>query len=75
MNNIERVNTEKGRQSKQFSVQSIKIASFYLLVTDLDPLIIPLIFIFLSCHEKAHDKKVFSHENSKPRHESLITTC
>ena len=30
-----------------------------------DALIIPLIFIFLSCHEKAHDYKEFSHENSK----------
>ena len=27
-------------------------------------MIIPLIFIFLSCHEKAHDNKEFCHENS-----------
>ena len=38
--------------------------SYYLNVTD--PLIISLIFIFLSCREKAHDNKKFSHENSKP---------
>ena len=25
-----------------------------------------MIFIFLSCREKAHDNKEFSHENSKP---------
>ena len=30
-----------------------------------DPLIIPVIYIFLSCCEKAHDNKEFSHENSK----------
>ena len=36
--------------------------------------IIPLIFIFLSCREKAHDSKEFSCENSKPRCESQITT-
>ena len=39
-----------------------------------DPLIIPLIFFFLSCREKAHDKKEFSREDSKPRRESRITT-
>ena len=31
-----------------------------------DSLIISMIFIFLSCREKAHDNKEFSHENSKP---------
>ena len=41
------------------------MTSYYLNVTDLDLLIIPLIFIFLSCHEKAHDNKVFSRENSE----------
>ena len=44
MNNIERINTKKGTQSKQFSVQSVKITSYYLNVTD--PLIIPLILFF-----------------------------
>ena len=71
---MERINTKKGTRSKQFSVQSVKMTSYYLNVTDPDPLIIPLIFIFLSCHENAHDNKVFSSENSKPRTESRITT-
>ena len=31
-----------------------------------------MIFIFLSCREKAHDNKKFSGENSKPRRESRI---
>ena len=31
---------------------------------------IPMIFIFLSCHEKAHDNKEFICENSKPHRES-----
>ena len=34
-----------------------------------------MIFIFLSCREKAHDKKEFTRENSKPRRESRIATC
>ena len=34
-----------------------------------------MIFIFLSCREKAYDNKEFSRENSKPRRESRITTC
>ena len=33
-------------------------------------MVIPLIFIFLSCGEKAHDNKEISRENSKPCHES-----
>ena len=39
------------------------ILLYYLDVTD--PSIIQLIFIFLSCHEKADDNKEFSRENSK----------
>ena len=31
-----------------------------------------MIFIFLSCHEKVHDNKEFSHEKSRPRHESWL---
>ena len=38
--------------------------TYYLNVTDI--LIILMIFIFLSCCEKVHDKKEFSRENSKP---------
>ena len=37
-----------------------------------DPLIIPMILIFLSCHEKAHDNKEFNHEYSKLHCESGI---
>ena len=33
-----------------------------------------MIFIFLPCCEMAHDEEEFSHENSKPHHESLIAT-
>ena len=33
-----------------------------------------MIFIFLSCHEKAHSNREFSSENSKPCCESRITT-
>ena len=73
VNNIDRIITKKGTQSKQFSVQSVKVTSYYLNVTD--PLIIPLIFIFLSYLEKAHDNKVFSHENLQPHCVSQITTC
>ena len=36
-------------------------------------MVIPLIFIFLSCHEKAHDNKELSHESSKDCCESQIT--
>ena len=39
-----------------------------------DPLIIPLIFIFLSCHEKAQDNRKFSNKNLRPCCESHITT-
>ena len=39
-----------------------------------DPSIIPMISIFLSYHEKPHDKE-FSHKNSKPLHELWITNC
>ena len=63
---MERINTQKGTQSLQCSVQSVEIT--YLNVTD--PLIIPMIFIFLFCCEKAHDNKEFNHENSKPCCES-----
>ena len=46
---------------------------YYLNVTD--PLmIIPMIFIFLSCREKAREDKEFNREISKPRRESQITT-
>ena len=59
----------KGTQSSaKFSVWSVKI-TFILLkchrsIDNSDA------FCFLSCHEKAHDNKEFSRENSKPCHES-----
>ena len=40
-----------------------------------DQMIVPMIFIFLSCREKAHDNKDFHREISKPRRESRITAC
>ena len=46
--------------------------NYYLNVKDL--LIIPWI-IFLSCLEKVHDNKEFSHENSKPCCESRMEIC
>ena len=39
-----------------------------------DPFIIPMIFIFLSCLEKAHDEREFGRENSEPHCELRITT-
>ena len=39
-----------------------------------DPLIIPMIFIYLSYPEKAQDKKEFSRENRKPLRETRIKT-
>ena len=49
---------------ERINVQKVKITFDYLNVTD--SLITAMVFIFLSCHEKAHDKKEFSCENSKP---------
>ena len=54
--------------------KSIQEKGIYYFITP-DPLTIPMIFIILSCPEKAHENKEFSHENSKPRHELQITTC
>ena len=72
MNNTE--NKYKKKEQKQYNslFKILRSLSYYLNVTD--PLIIPLIFVFLSCCEKAHDSKEFSRENSKPRRESRITT-
>ena len=58
---------EKGTQSTQFSVQSVTIT--FMLFKSHRSIDIPIDF-FLSCHEKAHDNKEFSHENLKPRCES-----
>ena len=76
MNNTE--NKYKKKEQKQYNslFKILRSLSYYLNVTDplINPLIIPLIFVFLSCCEKAHDSKEFSRENSKPRRESRITT-
>ena len=57
-----------GRISTKKMNLRVEITFIYLNVTN--PLIIPLIFIFLSCREKAHDNRELSRENSKLRHES-----
>ena len=49
-----------------FSI-SVKITFINKINCQRDSLIIPMIFIFLSCLEKAHDNKEFSREYSKPR--------
>ena len=48
--------------------------NFHNYLNDTDPLIIPMILIFLCCPEKAHDNKEFSREISKPCRESRIRT-
>ena len=60
---------EHNQHSSVFKV--LMQLSHYSNVTD--PLIITLIFIILSCREKAHDNKEFRCEKSKPRRESRIT--
>ena len=63
---------KKGTRSQLFSLQSVKIT--LILFKSHRSLIIPLIFIFLSCGENAHDNKEFSRENAKPCCESRIRT-
>ena len=70
---MERINTRKRNTINRLEFKVLWQLSYYLNVTD--PLIILLIFIFLSYREKAHDNKRFSGENSKPCHESRIATC
>ena len=67
-----RINTKKEHNRYNSVLKVLIQLSYYLNVTDL--LTIPLIFIFLSCREKASDNKEFRRENSKPSHESRITT-
>ena len=62
--------TQKGNTINIVQCSKVKI-TFALFVTD--PLIIPMIYVFLFCRKKAHDNKEFSRENSKPRGESQIT--
>ena len=61
VNSMERINTKKGTQSPQFSV-SVKInftsfKCYRLIDNSID---------FYQQKKKAHNKKEFSHENSKP---------
>ena len=60
---------EKGKQSTQFSVQGVK-KPFILFKCHRSLITIPMIFIFLSCREKARENKEFNREISKPRRES-----
>ena len=70
MNNMERTNTRKTNTIQHRSVFKVLRQS-----SDItDPLLIPLIFIFLSCCEKAYDNKEFSRENSNPHSVPQITT-
>ena len=54
---------KKRTQSILLRVQSVKITFILLEVTD--PLLIPLIFLYLSCREKANDSKEFSRESRR----------
>ena len=71
MNNKERTNTKK-KEHNQHNKQNLVKIIYYFNITD--ALIIPMIFIFLPCREKAHDDEEFSRKNLKPCHESRITT-
>ena len=54
-------------------VYSCEITSFDLNFKDKKS--VGIFFELLHCHEKVHDDKEFSCGNSKPCHESQITTC
>ena len=62
----------KKEYNQHSSVKCYDNYSYYLDVTN--PLIISMIFTFLSYCEKSRDNKEFCRENSKPRRESQITT-
>ena len=68
MNNMERINRKNAHNQHNSVLKVLRQLLYYLYVTN--PLIIPLIFIFLSCGEMARDSKEFTHENSKPCGES-----
>ena len=55
----------KKEHNQHSSVKCYDNYSYHSNVTN--PLIIPMIFIFLSCHEKVCDNEEFCRENSKPR--------
>ena len=60
---MERINT---RKRKTMNI----VQSWKCYLSDTNPLVIPMIFIFLSCRKKAHDNKEFGREVSKLRCES-----
>ena len=62
---------EKGTKS---TVQCSRSCDNFHYINVTDPLIIQLIFICLSCPEKAHDAKEFTYESSKYCCKSGITT-
>ena len=65
---------QKQRHNHHGSVFNVfREFSYYFNIND--PLIIPLVFIFLSCCEKTHVNKELSRENLKTCHESQIMTC
>ena len=68
MNNMERINRKNAHNQHNSVLKVLRQLSYYLYVAY--PLTIPLIFIFLSCREMAHDSKELTRENSKPRRES-----
>ena len=68
MNNMEIINRKNAHNQHNSVLKVLRQLSYYLYVTN--PLIIPLIFIFLSCREMACDSKEFTYENSKPRGKS-----
>ena len=70
LTNHHHVNTKKRINTTKKNTTNIVQCSkcYYLNVTD--ALLIPMIFSFLSYHEKAHANEEFSRENSKPCCES-----
>ena len=65
---MERIKIKKEQNQHGSVLEVLRWLSYYLNVTD--SLITTLIFIFSSCHEKYHNNKQFSCENSKPHCES-----
>ena len=65
---MERTNTRKRNTINSSVFKGLRQLPYFLNVTD--PLIIPVILIFFSCHENAHDNKEFSCGTSTPHCES-----
>ena len=72
VNNMQKINATNRTQSPMFSNQSVKVTfKLFKCHRSIDNSIGS---IFLSCRERVHDNKEFSHENSKPCCESQILT-